>query len=520
MYSVVIVDDEHWVRKVVRRIVRWEDYGFEIVGESGNGKQALELIRECRPDLVFTDIRMPGMDGIELIRIVREEKIPTEFVIISGYNEFDYAQSAIKYGVVDYLLKPLNETDISSLLTRMSQQIRQEISVKNDLAEIRAKRLEEILDAVLKDEKSVTLEEFNQRSGTHFAEGTFLVALLRWDRDSGPGEESRKQNVLDTWIQSCSALFHDYSVLPPSDADEETLLILNYLPDREKEVQKALDQLADMGRSCLPCLSVTGGIGVPGSFGRLKSSYESALNALRTRVIFGTGKMIRAAEHEHRMSWVRRPIPIREEKKLLLSLELGDEAQTVNQAVSVFRSAADRIESNLLSYHLVGCELLSLFVAASKRKGIQDIPKSEQEYSRMLDQCARVSEMEAVISEAARDFSGLFQSLVSNEDKIISTIKQYVSAHYREEISLDDLARLVFLSPNYVSELFKKQSGENFSEYLMDYRIKIAMDLLRDIQYRVVDVSEMVGYQDAKYFSRLFKKRVGMNPNTYRKLYS
>jgi len=522
MYRVLLVDDERWICKLISSIVDWNALGFEIIADAGDGKTAWKLIDQHRPDLVVTDIRMPGMDGIELIRTAREAELDTEFIIISGYNDFEYAKNAITYGASAYLLKPLDENELSETLIRLKDKLSRKRAFASTLTAERQRQMEVGLLALLQGkEKDITVQEFNHKYATTFFEEEFCVVGLYIDEEEGKSPvEYQLGELLAQWKTHAGRFLMENVILEGKPAATAAILF-NYRHALVDELPGYCALLQELFRERYPSsgATLTLGIGIPGGFSNIQRSVKSARYALQARMALGLGSVICAAEYASRLQPLRGLIPVDTEKKLVLAIEMGEEQQAVQLTTSLMNAAYKRLEEHPLYCHVMADEIAALFFSSVKRRGIAELTWTELSLRRMMDGCATYPAMEAFMEQLAREAARAFQNASNGEDKAVQMIKQFVSAHYSEDISLNDLARLVCLSPNYVSELFKKQTGENFSDYLIDYRLSVAKDLLRDVKYKVVDVSEMVGYADAKYFSRIFKKRVGVNPNAYRRLH-
>ena len=187
--------------------------------------------------------------------------------------------------------------------------------------------------------------------------------------------------------------------------------------------------------------------------------------------------------------------------------------------VKIFKKAAKVNPNNPAIFYAAAQEIIELMFDSVERKEMYSNHMKAEELDR-IDDCLSVEEMEACILDIFQNLCDQFeQEKMKNGNKTINEIKAFISENYMLNIGLDDVAKLVCLNPTYVSEIFKKKTGENFSEYLINYRMLIAKDLLKDVKYKITDVSTMVGYQDPKYFSRLFKQKVGVNPSDYRNLY-
>lgn len=201
MYKVIVVDDETWICKLIRKIVDWEAVGFRIIADVQEPQDALKLIEQEKPDLVVTDIRMPGLDGISLIKEVRNKGIDTEFVIISGYSDFEYAQSAVSHGVLGYLLKPISKDDLYEILEKAKKQIRNKQLMMNKIEASDTYMLEHDLWKVIdRTDASVSVETFNERYNTQFANGKFRIAIFKKDSDFKNKSENTNANQFFSFL--------------------------------------------------------------------------------------------------------------------------------------------------------------------------------------------------------------------------------------------------------------------------------------------------------------------------------
>lgn len=523
MYNAIVVDDETWICKLIRKIVDWERIGFNIVANTGDGLSALKLIEEHEPELVITDIRMPGLDGLGLIKTVREKKIDVEFVIISGYSDFEYARNALIYDAFAYTLKPLDKEEFEKILYSVKDRITEKRRIKKKLESGDIVMLEGELRKIIDNiNRNINLKALNDRFNTNFSDGPFYTAIFKQDFFTKERYNDDYQYFLYEIKKKYADNFQEI-IYFPGKTEDQTVFLINL----KKETQDIYNLMKDIIRSFdekdfSKYFTLTISIGNRvNSINEIGVSYESAANALKARVILGAGRVIDAKEEAGRIVETKCIVDIRAKKKLSALLDVFDTENALAEIKTIFSDVEKKSAVNLISYHIASYEIIDLLFEIMQKKGIQHKSGlNRQQAAMFIDGCSSVKEIENYIALLIKEFRDSY--LVERHDngeKLITEIKRFISENYMTNINLDDVAKLVCLSPTYVSEIFKRKTGENFSEHLIDYRIEIAKDMLKDIRYKVVDVSQMVGYTDSKYFSRLFKKKVGVNPTDYRRLY-
>lgn len=522
MYRVIVVDDEIWICKLIRKIIDWDEAGFQIVAEADSGTAAQQLIETIKPDLVITDIRMPGMDGISLIKNTREMNIDSEFVIISGFSDFEYARSAIAFDVFGYLLKPLDKEELQDVLAKVKSRLDQKHAIKSKIEISDSRIVQQLMHRILAGgEKRVDIDQLNLQYSTHFSAGGYCAGILKLDAVNC--HESVVQDCIDAIEQikkDYAPSFHEIVLLLDQAKNMITLILNADEQNMKKAAQLFVDILANCDKRRTPqdAFVMTAGIGtVTEDLKDVGKSWQAARQAVQARVMLGTGKVLEYGKL--RIPETKDIIDIRDRKKLATCFDLFDLNTAEADIAKIFRKTAKSNPNNPVIYHLTAEEMMDLLFTSVERKALTAERGKTEEICR-IDDCTTVEQIEACVMDTFRYFCQLFEEEKQKSgNKTIHEIKTFISENYMLNISLDDVAKLVCLNPTYVSEIFKKKTGENFSEYLINYRILIAKDLLKDVKYKIADVSTMVGYQDPKYFSRLFKQKVGVNPSDYRNLY-
>lgn len=535
MIKTMIVDDEVWVCKLICNIVNWEEFGYTIVKQAYNGQEALDTICELKPDLVFTDIRMPGLDGLELIQKIKVLGLDTKFVIISGYSDFGYAKSAIDSGVLGYLLKPVEPEDLSKLLEKLKTTMLgdhkpdQKKILDEQLKKSRRQYREQFMYNFLMTSPQLalnfSLSQFNEEFGSSFRDGSFQVFQMILDQKGSSSSELNHvvlQSITEQWYEHMKPECFDACVIR---TNMSVICITNFLCTSEKQIRLLAEEVLHYCHERVPNImryQVTLGIGTTvGSFSELPQSFFSAQNAVRARITLGTDRMIDLAGTTYQS------LPsaniFTEKSRNLLSRFLNH-ASSLN-AQETIEKIFDELKKNNSSGHPGMVFRLAMLLLESLYSCLSNI---NIDYESAHPKKRAEQEIEAMHSlpQLKQYLSELLQTALQSNGigrgrntSVIEIIKSYIDEHYQEDIGLKDIASRVYLNPKYVCELFKKETGINFTDYLSFRRMEKAKLFLLDPRFRVADIAGMVGYCDTKYFSKLFKKTTGVNPTEFRKLH-
>lgn len=526
IYKLVIADDEAMICSLIKRLIDWEPLQLECVGVASSGTDCLAMVEELRPDIVITDIRMPGLSGLELIERCLEKDSAVKFIIVSGYGQFDYAQKAIRYGVSDFLIKPIQREELNDALKRVvgvlsgTEMTDTERTVAPDM------RHSLLLSLFLRDfsiRKHPDIAALNRAYGYRFGDGYFLpVAICIDAKEEALGHAqtvlSNMQSILcDELGRRCidySATAQDqmaYALFQfPEEAMDGLQVALQYAFDRMLIAIQPYDLYhVTMGRGC-----ITGMEGLQDSFTKAVCAVEGRRHLGPDALYDGSTLELQLVDSSH--------ISIKEPNH-----ELTSALQTMDpQGFSAFflqEYQRQMPDMKRFPYSL-GAYSRAFFAAFGRdiRKTSGDMALSQDRETALLHRlsdCQSGDEINACLVDCAYALSAEMQS--SRPDlKLIQQVKVYIDANYRHRITLEDAAREVFLSPGYLGILFKRETGENFTDYLAGVRLDKAKELLKDVRLNVGQVSDLVGYKDTHYFSKLFKRAVGITPAQYRKFLS
>lgn len=532
MLRVIVSDDEKKVSQLICHLGEWNSLGMEVVGVAQNGIEALDLLQRFSAHILITDIRMPGCDGLELIQRAKEVSPSTEFVIISGYRYFEYAQTAIRYGVSDYLLKPINKKELNETLERIANRYRGRLVEETVLQQAErndtARRIA-YLSRVLEGAENFTLQNANQTM-YHMQEGAFLCAECKIDqKETWPAPESltlMRERIARMLGDEVSNGIYDAQGL--SRGEGRVTILVNFDPEIQETLRKRMWTFVEKVRAhqeLFPGVSVTLALGtIEEDWHNISSSVNSASFILDQRLLLGTGGVLNPAEQfEGEMSNAWHGLlsdSLQEMEQVLLQRD----AAALNDAISL------QFERLMKLPRLTGAAILRYvegitrgFLVLTYKEGLlkEDTESAYRDIEMHIDRFGSAQEVLVCCRESILStYEAALFSRKNEEMRPIRLAKDYIADHYMQTITLEEVSGIAGFNASYFSSLFKHETGENFLEYLSNTRIEKAKDLLRTTRLSVTEICEEVGYQDMKHFSKTFKKVTGIKPSEFRKLYS
>lgn len=480
MYTAIIVDDEPWSLIGIRNAFNWNSYGLEIVGEFTDSEEACDYIRNKTPDVVFTDIRMPKYSGIDLIRMARELDIDTEFVIISGFAEFSYAQEALKFGALDYCLKPIDIDKTDALL----EKVRKHIVKKNDMKD------NSILEALISNDAK---EIIRHAPGFFDARNKFWYAIIVY---------TKRESGSDVKPEPFTELLNKQKYMEIKIGPGKMLYIINTNQD--------LVFRADNSGEFQSC-GITS-VGISRRTSSIKNSAklikEADIAALKVFVAGKAGLFF----YEDKTSAV---------KPILNTLQKAIEQKTYKEIYELLGNIRKRFAVDSLGMAEV-VHLWNQIIGTVIKYYSEEECCSGLEYLNYSEISDRFQDFDSLYSFLSEIFKQLeLQSSASvNENEVIYYFEQlvkYIDGHYDQELYIRDLSARFYLNQFYCCRLFKKVLGKTFSEYVVSIRINKACQLIKNTDLSIKEIALKVGYADYFYFNKVFKKQCGTTPARYRK---
>ena len=537
MLKVLIADDEKMICSLISQLLDWNALGYEIVGMAYTGVDAYEMIRKEQPDVIISDIRMPGYDGIELIKRTKEAGIEAEFVMISGFKQFEYAQNAMKYGVKYYLLKPIEEDKLQEIAEEIKDAIlsrKQHDHYRNQLEleiqETRDKMKKRFLTSMLFGEqesrKIADCNSINQEYSTSFKEGVFQAVFIKVDTDRGEEESiGSKIEKLEKYTDILGDVCEEHIT---TEMHSGIITLVNYKFEQEALVRKKIEEMYEEIKKYIDRFegfSVVLGVGRKmDHFLESNLCLKTAIDAIKYRIRISNTNIIYLENYQFEPYDIDKIVTEGKKQAYLSKVVSGD----IRGAQECLAATLREIRYSGGSYSpILFFDILIAYVDLLTDYCKQQDLYSE-EYERNLkkwnvstDNIRSEKMLLSVTEDLIREtLEYAAEEKKSKDIKPIREIKKYIEENYMEEISLGQLAELVDMNASYLSSVFKKETGMTYSEYLILCRVKQASRLLVETNLSIGEIAHQSGYQDARYFSKQFSKQVGLKPSEYRKLYS
>lgn len=520
MYSILLVDDEVAMRQTLKTITPWQEYGFVVVAESDNGREALEKLEEDIPDVIITDIRMPYMDGIEFIQKVREHYPTIQLIILSGYDEFSYAQAAVRYDVAEYVLKPVSVENMKEILSRTKKRLDEEIASAHDKARLNAfynqalpvlkeKHLISLLTSIQTLNHEMLLAKAREYQ-LNLEGNSYFVAVVERKKSTSLDIIAMLEN-----IESCLEKSEDRPIV--FQYENQVILIFTSPATKEfeqlfkKQVFRALGVLLTQLSRFLPDKPTIGVGTLEHELPKLTVSYSSALSALSYASLYPDQHIISITD-------VELPQQDRDEfsdsgklkAEFIHSVKFGTEKNIEDIIKETFSSpsAIRNYQVSVLIIVYALTEIISSYREDEIQKGILSQLSSLNTLSQAQEWCLKTS------IEVHKKISGEREN---SHIQFVEKAKSIIFENFSNPLfGLEELCEAISVSPAYFSTTFKKETGLSFVQYLTNTRLEKAKELLRNSDDKTYAIAEMVGFSEQNYFSFCFKRNLGLSPSQYR----
>ena len=532
MLKVFLVEDEFVVREGIKNNIDWSGHGYDFCGEAGDGEVAYSMIQKLKPDIVITDIKMPFMDGITLSRMIKSEFPWIEIIILTGYEDFQFAREAIKIGVSCYLLKPVNGESIMKEVDALSEKIREKKAEREA-----AKRYEEemrerteldkrdFFNTLIKGGKNTTeLFAESKKLSIDITALRYNVVLLKiWSDKHDIGEYSNSVLRVEDGVRRIAdengALFFDFTV-------EGTALLFKGDDDNDikQKIDRAIENMKELF-SGYKHIRYFGAIGqTVGRVTEIHTSFDWASRAFaHSYLTSDNGFLVGSKEDlrpENNVEILSEINPQHMDRRIMKRfLRAGDAAEIPFFLQEYLNNIGDQVLRSSMLRQYIAMDVYFCVADFS----VNELGLSKEELEEKVkfpageilasDQNTQeyLSEIIHIALDLREDHS------LSRYHDVMKDAIAYISEHYSdEELSLNTLAAQVNFSPNHLSSIFKQETGQPFIKYLTDYRMDMAKELLRRTSKKSNEIGIMVGYKDPHYFSYLFKKTQGVTPTQFR----
>jgi two-component system response regulator YesN len=528
--KILIVDDERAIHEQLKACIPTQDLGWEIVGDAYNGEEACRMVEQFQPDIVITDIKMPLLDGLSFMEWMKNRKFTGKVIVLSGYGDFQYSRPAFLLDAFDYLLKPLQEVELVRTLTqaveqlaidsnRKIEQINEKSVLNQGIVLMRDELLSQIVAGRIKDEIDIFVRAeqlfLSLPESRYYAIVIHLIDLDEHIQDRYRGDRSifyfAARNILEECLQGQGGM-----VFRNLNKSNEFVVVC--------EAKGVFDDIIKWGRSLhlslTTCLRVRALIGISSPKQRidaLAQAYYEGVHAMETIRFGAIETIVRYGEElpkEPGTSGQREWKELQRLLECLLDTGALDSKNTLLHKLEEALHQRSMANMSLQDFKHAVTLLVDKIEHASHSS--EQIPLWLQE--------TRAGIHEFKVNQVQRLLRNMMDQLLKNVTnnhktksgkQIIHSIKQYVENHY-QTVNLESISQRFYLNKNYFCSLFKSVTGENFSEYLTKVRMEQAKLLLAGSNLTSYEIAELVGYQDQRYFSKVFKKSTGLLPKQYR----
>ena len=524
-YSVLVVEDEYDQRRALIDHVDWFSAGFEVIGEAENGVEALDLLEMLEPDLILTDIKMPLISGLELAAKVREIRPATQVVILSGYDSFEYAQTAINYNIISYLLKPISPAEMTKELVKIHSRMDERFSVVSKAhsigteEQIRKLSVYNFLIPLMLGSNEVQPDDrelFNTAKALGIIKEDcvnprFAVLVTKFKNSDGITKTVKSHtefldSVFSRYIHSESFIVYGRAVTFAVITGEGELSNILELP------------LLEIVQTAKRILNETCTIGVSREFSFLSECSGAYFQAIAARRYTSDGAgEVRFINDQERNSELEIDRAEKSASKLEQLLKVGGDDQLENFINGLYESNTPE-NASLLVMQIIAT-VYRVVSSASQRLEVSELFTTNPIFARITSHAS-----ESVMKNELITFCRQARKLISHSQKrdtevLCDRALQIIYEQYSDEnLSLTAVSNELCVSPNYLSALIKKHKKKNFVTLLTERRMKSAYDMLICTNMKVLEISEKCGYSDQHYFSYCFKKFYGESPNKIRSL--
>lgn len=534
MLKVLIADDEKDIVDLIAYLIREMD--VEIVGCATDGLAAYQQILEQKPDVVISDIRMPGMTGLQLIEKVKQSHENAEFIVISGYRDFEYAKTALQFGVQDYLLKPIKKEELTRLLDRLNhkknldkEKQRAEEDRRQRFVEqtvrIRREYLRKLLQGRVIDENTRALAGENAPvlpvDGCIWQTVMIKLDFPESEQVDFAAYTSLLENMCEKYTTKLKSDSYDAEYFYEGTAG---FVAFNYdenvhWPMEAKK--KYLQRLLKEDNEKYSVFSVTLGIGLPVKNQKdISLSYRTARAAINNRIEAGTRGILDASLLTERQLYGRTEVPSTITLRIQKAMFELNQEEVIQCLDDLLRPYYHGEEKELWTVYQFAEEWIRLLENVALENDLleRELFSFRDNWILRANSCISLKECRQCLTDYTMAVMGLCNDVQkSYEARPIREVKEYIEKNFAQKLSLEEIGKMVCLNPVYLSTLFKNQTGMNITNYMIKVRMEEAKRLLRETHMSVSAVGAKVGYTDTKYFSKLFTKQVGVKPVEYRR---
>lgn len=518
MYNVLLVDDEPLILEGLAYIAEWEEYGFHLAGKAENAEEALRLMEDTRIDLLVTDIKMPGMSGLELIETAKASRPDIKVVILSGFNDFELVKKAATLGIENYLIKPVNKDELSSTLTSVADKLAYTREIANQRVHVK-EAIDILRDNVLLRlaQGQIGVHEFSDKNAflnLKLNGPSFVIAIVRPIRDNLDSPAKSNAQLLNFAIRNvCTETMHTANQIGLdgyvfNDIDDDIVVLVSGRSD--DGTYRRLFEAVRLNCTHYLKQELFISIGQPvDRTSDIPRSYSTAKDSVDYSLVLAKQGIITFADSQNQKNDLDESF---DEDFALLQRKMitADKTAIGGLIRSLFRKL-DGLPSKspALVYKLTVEILYTMIHGANLGRNVDLLNRKDF----LFDVLNRKTLEE--ISDSVVEAMENILAHAKHKDSLIEEILLYLDSHYGEELSLQGLSSRFHMNTAYLGQLFKKETGKLFSVYLNELRVGKSVELLQNTSLKAKEVALKVGYPNPDYFYKIFKKITGVYPSEY-----
>lgn len=538
MFRLLVVEDEEMIRNKIIYNTNWKEHGVIEVFQASNGLEAIDIVRNNNIDIVITDIQMPEMNGIELIREIRSLNRGIKCIIITAYAEFEYAKESVKLNVNDYILKPFKSKDLLYIVKRLLEEIVRErnerVEVENLRRQLRENKKalrEKLLNDLLSNSYIGDVDnDLNYLELLELKNREYFIAVININNfmELIKEEDEEQKYIVNLSFYNLVTKFLSSLATDSSNTLDTKLVysVINYKIDQiviavYNDIDKfipAFEDLIKAGRRELGFCMTTGIGNKYKNLTDMHISYKEACSAALLDRVYGRGNVYIFNDLNFGNKVYSKQLHILGDTKLYDDLKIGafpEIKKDIENVITQIKSSKLELDAiNTIIYNII---LLSCKTINELGYDVFEIMGEDFNLHFDVKEINNLVQLEEWLLSFFYKVNEYINRKRSNRnEKLLSKVKDYVDRNYSENITLTSISKDFGISSGYLSVLFNDYIGQNFIDYLTNLRIQNAKNLLKSTDLKIYEIADRVGYRDAYYFSTAFKKSVGINPTDYR----
>lgn len=509
-YTVLVADDEPIMRKAMQTLIRWEDLGCELVDVVSDGEDVINLLKQKKYDILILDIHMPVLTGLEVAAYVWENHLDSKVILLTAYADFSYAQAAIKYDVVDYVAKAGAFEGLEAAVEKAKTKIEKSrsLEIEENKEIFQENFFKSIFDGT--EYQAEVLIQKAQKLKLDIFEG-FTVITIRFHLDKNRARDYVERS-LKNFLQ---AVLEDYLIFSMAIKENTMVAILTDKQNKNNALQEKYEQIVEMMDNFMK-LHVY--IGISQRYFEvvdLKRAFDEAINVMEVSAFYETSK-------------INRYVGVNKEKKTYLEdtehylneIIFGIKKGDVCHALNHFHYLLQIFKDNNGSIHDI--QDVGIRIKAFVEKylleydvTLYDITDFEQDISRLFFECRQIREYSEMMESIIKATSGYVSSYLNRRGTLIFEVEKYIDENFEKNITVSEIARSIGVSLSYLSRVYKEQTGMTLIQFINEKKLEKAKQYLCETDYKVYEIADLLGFENATYFSSFFKKNTGVSPKEY-----